>query len=144
MRHFRVQFKRFLGNPTPGSPFCARSKTTVKFQTESGPGVPILVKAHAPPTPSAFEKLPHPPPPLLRNFRGLNFVPRLFTLGKEIIMALRQLRYFSPSRTMGNREDRDGKSVTLALYPIRFQSLSFEFSMVGFLCGLYSVTQRLC
>jgi hypothetical protein len=59
-RHFRVQFKRFLGNPTPGSPFCARSRTTVQFQTGSGPGVPILVKAHAPPTPSAFEKLPRP------------------------------------------------------------------------------------
>ena len=41
-----------------GSPFCARSRATVKFQNGSGPGVPFLIRAPSPPAPSTFEILP--------------------------------------------------------------------------------------
>jgi hypothetical protein len=56
-------------------------------------------------------------------------------------MALRQLRYFS---LMGNREDKDGKSVTLALYPT-FPIPVFRI-VYGRISGyvVSTVTQRLC
>ena len=100
--HFGGQkCKRFLGKPTPGPPFCAMSKATVKFQNGSGPGTP------APPAPSTFEILPRPQP----RSQALSS----WELGDNHGVA--PVALFFAESDHGNREDRDGKSVTLAFYP---------------------------
>ena len=107
-------FPRKAHSRTP-PPFVQGLAATVKFQNGFAPRVPFLARV---------------PPPCSLHF------PRMFPLGKEIIMPLRQLRFFSLSQTIDNQEETDGGSATLAP--------AFPVPIVWIVSGRTSVWSLFC